>query len=1189
MSFVHLHNHTDYSLLDGAASISSLVKKAKHLGQPGIAITDHGNLFGAYLFYKVCKEQGINPIIGCEFYVAPHSRHEKKGSESGNKYYHLILLAKNEAGYRNLMYLNTYSYTEGFYYKPRIDWELLERYHDNLICSTACIAGEIPQLILEHKHHEAETTILRYRELFGKENFFLELQDHGIKEEFIVNKELVQFSKKHEIQLIATNDIHYTDKSDAEAHDVLLCIGTNAKVSDEKRMRFPGDEFYLKTEEEMQKLFSEVPEALANTLLINEMVAIKFPAPGPLLPEYTIPDEFTPELRTKNEKNVQRIRDRYNAMSNEVIVRWDPRAGKMPVEELAEDIRAKLSMRLNDPVTHYLVWLSSKGLEERYQNITKELIERLDYELSIIIFMDFVGYFLIVADFIRWAKRNNILVGPGRGSGAGSLVAYTIQITNIDPIKYDLLFERFLNPERVSMPDFDVDFCYENRERVINYVKAKYGENSVGQIITFGTLKAKAVVKDVARALGIGFDEANSITDLVPDDPKITIDKAIELSPELAEKARDPRYTKLFEIARKLENKRRNASTHASGVVIGKWELIDFVPLYKDAKSGAVLTQFTMDQIEACGLVKMDFLGLKTLTLINNTLSLIKASRGIDIDIEKIPQDDDATFDMLGEGKSICVFQFESAGMQKILTQAKPRSIEELIALNALYRPGPLAYIPQFIDCKFGRKPIVYPHPSLEKYLKKTYGVIVYQEQVMQVAQEIAGYSLGRADVLRRAMGKKKADVLAQEEKPFIESAVKKGYKAEDAKRIYDILIPFAEYGFNKSHAAAYAILAYQTAWLKVHYTAEFLAANLTNEVNNIEKLTEYIAEAKSFGITVEAPHVNTSEVKFTVQKEKIIYGLIGIKGVGENVAQSIVETRIKDGPYKDFLDFLERAGTKVCNKRTLEFLIKTGCFDNLGHNRRELLLNMEKAVSYIDKKLEICETGNLFDINSCEGFPPFVWEAADEFSYQEILKFEKEYLGFYFSGHPLDEYKQVYERCNSFDFAHPERSSVGKEYTVIGQLIDYRELRTKQGKPMALGKIEGYDGVIELVVFERELEQYRNRFVLDTIIFLSGTIDTKRDRPSFKVSKVLEHSDLKQKSIRELHIVLTPIRNEDALDPLKEIIMEDRGQCSIIFHVPENNHVVLIRANNALSCSSSQEVLGKIKALPVVQEAWFA
>ena len=1188
MSFVHLHNHTDYSLLDGAASIDSLVKKAKSLGQPGLAITDHGNLFGAYLFYKVCKEQGINPIIGCEFYVAPHSRHEKKGSESGNKYYHLILLAKNEAGYRNLMYLNTYSYLEGFYYKPRIDWELLERYHDNLICSTACIAGEIPSLIIENKHKEAEALIFRYHELFGKENFFLELQNHGIKEEYIVNRALIDIGHRNSIPLIATNDIHYTEKSDAEAHDVLLCIGTNAKVSDEKRMRFPGDEFYLKTAEEMQKLFSEVPEALSNTLLINEMVSIKFPAPGPLLPEYKIPDEFTPELRAQNEENVARIQKRYDAMSNEVIVRWDPRAGKMETNELANDIRNKLAVRLKDPVTHYLVWLSNKGLSERYQTITQELVERLDYELSIIIFMDFVGYFLIVADFIRWAKRNGILVGPGRGSGAGSLVAYAIQITNIDPIKYDLLFERFLNPERISMPDFDVDFCYENRERVINYVKEKYGESSVGQIITFGTLKAKAVVKDVARALGIGFDEANSITDLVPEEQKMTIDKAIELSPALAEKAQDPRYQKLFEIARKLENKRRNASTHASGVVIGKWELIDFVPLYKDPKSGAVLTQFTMDQIEACGLVKMDFLGLKTLTLIGNTLALIKASQGIDIDIEKIPQDDDATFDMLGEGKSVCVFQFESEGMQQILIQAKPRSIEELIALNALYRPGPMAYIPQFIDCKFGRKPIVYPHPSLEKYLKKTYGVIVYQEQVMQVAQEIAGCSLGRADVLRRAMGKKKADVLAQEEKPFIEGAVTKGYKAEDAKRIFDILVPFAEYGFNKSHAAAYAILAYETAWLKAHYPAEFLAANLTNEVNNIDKLTQYIAEAKTFGIKVKAPHVNISEDKFIVNNGEIIYGLIGIKGVGESVAQLIVATRQKGGAYKDFLDFLERVGIKACNKRTLEFLIKTGCFDGLGHNRRELLLNLEKAVSYVEKKLEICETGNLFDINSCEGFPPFVWEPIEEYSYQELLKFEKEYLGFYFSGHPLDEFRQIYERCNSVDFLHPERASSSKEYTLIGQLIDFKEIRSKTGKPMAIGKIEGYDGVMDIVVFEKELEQFRNKFILDSIMFLAGSIDPSRNRLSFKVSRVLDAGDLKQKSVRELHITLTHIESEDSLDALKEILMEQRGQCSILFHVPENNHLVTVKANNALSCPANQDIIGRIKALPVVQDAWF-
>ncbi|MCX8013998.1 MAG: DNA polymerase III subunit alpha, partial [Rectinema sp.] len=847
--FVHLHNHTDYSLLDGAAPVGRLVKKAKLLGMPGLAITDHGNMFGVMSFQKECRDAGINPIIGCEFYVAGGSRLEKTGTENGNKYWHFILIAENREGYRNLMKLASRSYTEGFYYKPRIDDELLQQYSKGLIASTACLAGEIPSLILSGKIEAAVQKIAFYRELFGPDHFYLELQDHGLDEQRIVNRELIRLSRTMNLPLVATNDLHYVDREDSVAQDILLCIGTNRKRNDPARMRFPNDQFYLKSAEEMTSLFAEVPDACANTLKINEMAQLDIEFPGPLLPDYQVPEGFS-----------------------------------SPEE--------------------YLRHIARQGLRARYASPSQEARDRLEYELDIIIRMGFTGYFLIVWDFIHWAKEHGIPVGPGRGSGAGSLVAYSMRITDIDPLKYDLLFERFLNPDRISMPDFDVDFDFERRGEVIEYVAQKYGQDRVGQIITFGTLKAKAVIKDVARALDIPFEEANQVAKLVPEDPKMTLAKAFDMEPKLAELARNPTYAELFSIASKLEHLHRHSSLHAAGIVIGKTELTDYVPLYKDPKTGMVATQYTMEYLESRGLVKMDFLGLKTLTLIRNTLELVRRN-GIDISEDTIPDNDEKTFRMLGEGKSTSIFQFESQGMQNILKRAKPNSIEDLIALNALYRPGPMDYIDQFIESKNGRMPITYPHPSLEKYLKGTYGVIVYQEQVMQVAREVAGYSLGRADLLRRAMGKKKPEILAKEEKPFIEGAIARGYSPEEAKRIFDILTPFAGYGFNKSHAAAYSVVAYRTAYLKANFPAEFMAANLTNEISNTDKLTEYITEARSMGLVVLPPDINRSDAKFSVDSGQVVYGLLGIKGIGEGVATAIEEERRANGPYRDFISFI--------------------------------------------------------------------------------------------------------------------------------------------------------------------------------------------------------------------------------------------------------------------------------------------
>ncbi len=1188
MSFVHLHNHSDYSLLDGAASVDNLVKQAIACGQPGLALTDHGNMFGALKFYKACKSASINPIIGNEFYLAGASRKEKTGTESGNKYYHLIILAKNETGYKNLVKLSSLAYIEGFYYKPRIDWELLTQYHEGLICSSACIGGEIPQLIMLGRTEDAESTAARYKDLFGIENYFLEIQDHGMDEEKRVNRELVPMAKRLGLKLLATNDIHYLARSDVAAHDALLCVGTNRKVSDTGRMRFPTPEFYFKSTQEMSDLFREVPDAIRNTLLVNEMVNLHIDLPGPLLPDYDIPLSFTTEHDKETDPEVAAVMAFLNSMSDDAVCKPNPQYGKVSTSELAVQVRSMITKRMTMPVTRYFIWFSFRGLEKRYPAGTELESRRLVYELATIILMDFVGYFLIVADFINWAKDRDIPVGPGRGSGAGSIVAYSLRITNIEPLRYGLLFERFLNPERVSMPDFDVDFCFEGRGKVIDYVTRKYGNNRVGQIITFGTLKAKAVLKDVARALDISLDESNMISKLIPEELNITLEKAFEQEPKLRELESNPRYAELFEMARKLENKNRHTSIHPAGIVIGKSDLVDYVPLFKDSKTGTIATQYTMEMLEECGLVKMDFLGLKTLTLINNTLKLLK-KRGIVITEDDIPETDAKTFAMLGDGKSTSVFQFESDGMQGILRQAKPGSIEDLIALNALYRPGPMDNIPQYIESKWGRTPIKYPAPALEKYLKETYGVIVYQEQVMQVAQEIAGYSLGRADLLRRAMGKKKLEVLAKEEVPFIEGAVARGYTKEKAKEIFDILVPFAGYGFNKSHAAAYAILAYQTAWLKANYTAEYMAANLTNEINDTKTLTQYIGEARSMGISLLAPDINRSEGFFTVSDGQIVYGLIGVKGVGEGVVEDIIAERNKSGPFLDFLDFLERVGVRSMNKRVIETLINAGCFDSLSHKRAELVHNLERAYDYAQKKAEAGAYGqvSLFDAASEEEFPPFRYETIDEWPGAELLRIEKQLLGFYFSGHPLDAYKDVYERCCDIDFAHLSRSSTEKNYTLIGQLIEFKEIVTRKGKKMAFGKVESYDGIMEIVVFPATLEKNPGRFTVDAIVFLLGKIDTARESPSFKVEEFTEPESLRAKSYRDLHIVLNSVKREQDLAPLRDILFGASGQCGIIFHVPTPQGQSLVRAHAQISCAPRDEVLEKLRENVSVADLW--
>ncbi|MGM0432166.1 MAG: DNA polymerase III subunit alpha, partial [Spirochaetota bacterium] len=846
----------------------------------------------------------------------------------------------------------------------------------------------------------------------------------------------------------------------------------------------------------------------------------------------------------------------------------------------------------NNP-EEYLKHLTQKGLEQRYGEVTKEIQERADYELGVITGMHFTGYFLIVWDFIHWAKLRDIPVGPGRGSGAGSIVAYALTITDIDPLKYKLLFERFLNPERVSMPDFDIDFCFERRQEVIDYVTNKYGTDRVAQIITFGTLKAKAVVKDVARVLDIPFAETNEISKLIPADPKMTIDKAMEQEPQLKElESKGGVYTELFDVGRRLEGLNRHCSTHAAGIVIGHDELTEYVPLYRDPKTEAVSTQYTMDVLEDCGLVKMDFLGLKTLTLIKNTVDLINKQGG-DFDINFIPEDDEKTFGMLWEGASSCVFQFESQGMQGILKDAKPNSIEDLIALNALYRPGPMANIPKFIASKNGQESIEYYHKDLEKVLEPTYGVIVYQEQVMEVAQIIGGFSLGKADIMRRAMGKKKTQVMAEMKQEFTEGAKQRGYTAELAKNIFEMLEPFAGYGFNKSHAAAYSVIAYQTAYLKANYPVEFMAANLTNEINNTDKLTQYINETKSMGIEILPPNINLSDLRFNAVDGKIVYGLNGIKNVGAGAVNSIIQERDAHGEFASFMEFLNRVETKVLNRKLLESLIQAGAFDCLGENRATLLLNLEDVMDFVSKRRSAEQFGqvSLFDLEEEESLGNFQMKPAEELSLTEKLQLERQLLGFYFSGHPMDEYRDIWKNCVTVDLSRPEQLQEKHACNLLGMINSLRTIVTKRGEQMAFGQIEDFQGSIELIFFPKVWQQYRHMLELDKILGFTGKIDKQRGEPKFLVDEVVEPGQLKEDGISQIHVKLQrQLCTTEHLSKFRDVCLEYPGSCSLYLHLANEGGEgeTVIKASGQVRLTYSDTLVEMFKEHPVVTDVWY-
>ena len=1093
-NFVHLHVHSDYSLADASVSVSSLVKRADELGMTHLALTDHGNMFGAMEFIEACKKNKnkVKPIIGCEVYVSPGLCTEKKGAEHENKYYHMILLAYNREGYFNLVKICSLAYTEGFYYRPRIDNEILKKNHKGLIALSACASGEIPRLIQAGKMEEAEKRALYYSDLFGKDSdgepcFYLEIQDHGIPAGVLrgsdlsqkdINDAVINISRNTGIPLVATNDVHYLNRDDFVAHDILLCIGTAKTRTEEKRKKYYGEQFYFKTGDEMAALFSEYPQAVENTIKIanrcnTDVPNIEVKELPKYLPEYDIPQGF-------------------------------------------------------ENTDSFLRHIAFEGLEKRYskekadnssewENIKK----RCEYELDTIISMGFTGYFLIVWDFIKYANDHDIPVGPGRGSGAGSIVAYSLRITDIDPLKYGLLFERFLNPERISMPDFDIDFANYGRDEVINYVTDKYGKERVGQIITFGTLGAKQVIKDVARSLGISIPESDMITKLIPRGADVDLESSIKDEPKLKELEQDPRYVELFQLARKLEGLNRHSSLHAAGVVIGKSSLIDMVPLYqerddaKTGKPGAIATQYSMNYLEPSGLVKMDFLGLKTLDVIKHAEELIHLRGGkyADFSVKEMPEDDKKAFKMLGEGNSYGIFQFESDGMQDILKQTKPSSIADLTALNAMYRPGPMQNIPRFVASKNGKEPITYPDPSLEGILKETYGVIVYQEQVMEVEKIIAGYSIGKADLLRRAMGKKKKEILDEEKVPFLEGAKKQGFTVKKAGDIYDMLVPFAGYGFNKSHAAAYSVVAYHTAFLKANFPAEFMAANLTNDIHSADKdrLSHCISEARKMGITVDPPSVNHSDKLFTVVEGRIIYGFLGIKGLGESSAEEIVRGR-KNGLYTGFMDFLEKVDIKAVGKKVIELLINTGAFDSFGTSRETLAGNLERAVEYALKNKEDEELGqsSLFGDSSDAQKLEYKFEEFPLISRVERLNLEKQLIGFYFSGNPIDEYKDIWQEAVTVDLGKQETWKTGN-YVLVGNIKNIKTIVTNKGSKMAFASLSDYNGEIELTFFAGPWERCQGIISNDSVVILKGKIDYQRDKDkySFIVDSVLSRHEV--------------------------------------------------------------------------------
>jgi DNA polymerase-3 subunit alpha len=1061
MSFAHLHVHTEFSLLDGSNKIKEYVSRVKELGMNSAAITDHGVMYGVIDFYREAKKQGINPILGCEVYVAPNSRFDREITGGDDRYYHLVLLAENEEGYANLTKIVSKGFVEGYYYKPRVDKELLRKYHKGIIALSACLAGEVARFLTKGLYEEAKKTALEYQEIFGEGNFFLELQDHGIPEQGLVNQQLFKMSEETGIELVATNDIHYTYAEDAKPHDILLCIQTGKKLSDENRMRYDGGQYYVKSEEEMLRLFPYAKQALENTQKIADRCHVEIEFGVTKLPKYDVPEGYTS---------------------------WE-----------------------------YLQKLCYEGLEKRYGDPSEELKDRLSYELETIHQMGYVDYFLIVWDFIKYAKDHGISVGPGRGSAAGSIVSYCLEITTIDPIRYQLLFERFLNPERVSMPDIDVDFCYERRQEVIDYVTRKYGKDCVAQIVTFGTLAARGVIRDVGRVMDLPYAYVDSISKMIPQELGITIDKALKMNPDLKKLYdTDETVTNLIDMAKRLEGLPRHCSMHAAGVVICQKPVDEYVPLSR-AADGTITTQFIMTTLEELGLLKMDFLGLRTLTVIQNAVLLARRKQP-ELNINQIDYNDQKVLDYIGTGKTDGVFQLESAGMKGFMKELKPHNLEDVIAGISLYRPGPMDFIPQYIRGKNDSSSITYDCPQLEPILAPTYGCIVYQEQVMQIVRDLAGYSLGRSDLLRRAMSKKKAAVMEKERKIFIygdeetgvPGCIKNGIDEQTANKIYDEMIDFAKYAFNKSHAAAYAVVSYQTAWLKYYFPVEYMAALMTSVIDNPSKVSEYIYACRQMNIKILPPDINKGEANFSVDGGDIRYGLAAIKSIGRPVIKAIVEDREELGLFQNLEDFITRLSAKnILNKRTIENLIKAGALDTLGGTRKQFMSIYVQIVDHVtqEKKNSMVGQMTLFDLVSEDQKEEFQIRMPDvgEYSKETLLAFEKEVLGIYVSGHPLEAYEEKWKKsisATTADFQLDEETGHTKVHDgakeIIGGMITEKTIKhTKTNQMMAFITVEDLLGTVEVVVFPRDYEKNRDYLEVDSKVFVRGRVSEEDDKPS--------------------------------------------------------------------------------------------
>lgn len=1142
--WVSLHQHTEYSLLDSSAKIPELIKRAKELGMESIAITDHGVMYGCVEFYKEAVEAGIKPIIGCEIYVVSKSMNIKT-NDKDNENHHLVLLVKNEIGYKNLMEIVSKASIEGFYYKPRVDHNFLEEHSNGLIALSACLGGEIQSHILNGNIKKAEETALFYKNTF-KEDFYLELQYHGVKEQLKVNNELIDMSKRLNIPLVVTNDVHYIRKEDYKPHDVLLCIQTGKTVDVEDRMRYPSDEFYLKSPEEMYQIFSHVPEALENTIKIAEQCNFNYEFHKSKLPNFPLPQEV----------------DHYE----------------------------------------YLKDICYTGLKERYSEITKDLEERLLYELKIIKDMGYVDYFLIVWDFIRFARENAIMTGPGRGSGAGSIVAYTLGITKIDPIKYGLIFERFLNPERVSMPDIDSDFCYERRQEVIDYVVNKYGVDNVSQIVTFGTMAARACIRDVGRAMNYSYAEVDRIAKMIPTMLNITIDKALELNPELNKAYEDEeRVRELIGVAKKLEGLPRHTSTHAAGVVIASEPLVNYVPLQKNEEN--IVTQFTMGTLEELGLLKMDFLGLRTLTVIRDAITMIRENRGVSIDLDKVGFEDEEVYRMLSEGKTVGVFQLESPGMTSFMKELKPDSLEDIIAGISLYRPGPMAEIPKYISNKKNPDKIEYLTPELKEILSVTYGCMVYQEQVMEIVRKLAGYSMGRSDLVRRAMSKKKHKVMEEERKNFIHGivnengnievpgCVRNGIKEEIANKIFDQMMDFASYAFNKSHAAAYAVVAYQTAYLMRYYPTEFIAAMLNSVIGNNEKVAYYVRFANEKGIEVLPPDINKSYSKFNAQEDKIIFGMASIKNVGVNVIESIVESRNDKGNFIDLIDFCNKVDLSCVNKRAVESLIKSGAFDVFGIYRSKMLAVYEKILDGTnnDRKKNINGQINLFS-DFEENTVKIEYPNVKEFDKKYILAMEKEMTGLYISGHPLEEYKDILNEsiiikipeitnCETLEdeLIEQERKIKDGEIVKIGGIVtSINKKITKNNEMMAFMTIEDLYAAIEVIVFPKTFNKYRDLIYEDSMLLLKGRVNIREgEQPKILCEYIepLSKDEEKTYSYNKIYIRIEEEKSvTDVMKKLKPVCLQYRGNIPIYLYINENRKTFLI--NQELWVNSDKDIL---------------